>query len=201
MRGTTVIKVVVEENKKVSKTLLPHIDSLLKEHGICLKDISFIAATTGPAPLTTLRSTLATINGIAAASGIPLIPLSTLDLLSLEPAISSEQAALAILDAFSGEIHFKIVADHELAQGTSTLQHLAQVLAQLPYKVFIIKGEQAAVYKKQLEVLVDTINFEAQNDLSDEFLAQEAFKEFQTNNVVNQLFPVYLKPAVYISHK
>ncbi len=199
--GSRVIKSMMEENKKVSKTLLPHIDSLLKEHHLTLKDIQFIAATTGPAPLTTLRSTLATINGIAAASGIPLIGLSTLDILSEEPLLSEQQASLAILDAFCGEIHFKIYKDESVVQGTSTIENLATQLIQMPYNSFIIKGEMAEAYKKQLDALVPVkkLFLDSENDTSNDFLAKQALQAFENNHVVPQLFPLYLKPAVFSS--
>lgn len=199
MRGSTVIKSLAEENKKVSKTLLPHIDLLLKENHLLLKDISFIAATTGPAPLTTLRSTLATLNGIAAASGIPLVGLSVMDLLVEEPELSANEASIAILDAFCGEVHFKVYKGQQIAQGTSTIQNLANVLHHLPYELFVIKGEQAELYKKQLESFTREKIFSIgdQNDLSNDFLAQAALLSIENNRILPQLFPIYLKPAVF----
>jgi tRNA threonylcarbamoyl adenosine modification protein YeaZ len=200
IQGSDVIKEIIEENKKVSKTLLCHIDTLLKEHNLRLQDVSYIAATIGPAPLTTLRSTLATINGIAAASPVPLFSLSTFDVLGKEPVLQSDQATLVLLDAFCGEVHYLVfVKDAVILQGMAPLSLVAEQLVLVPIKKFIIKGEQAPTYKNQLESLLHSailLELDKENDVSSEFLAQSAYQASQEQHSVPQLFPLYLKPAV-----
>jgi tRNA threonylcarbamoyladenosine biosynthesis protein TsaB len=64
-----------------SRELIPLCAALLMEVEKSLSDISYIAINQGPAPFTTLRTVITTVNGIAYATNIPLIGIDGLALL------------------------------------------------------------------------------------------------------------------------
>src|SRR5687767_3976293 len=64
---------------QASSHSMPAIQELLKTNNLTLKDLSFIGASQGPGPFTTLRVVIATVNGISFSTGIPLIGVDGLD--------------------------------------------------------------------------------------------------------------------------
>ena len=51
---------------------------MLKQHALTFSGLAFIAAHQGPAPFTTLRVCLTTVNGFAFATQVPLIGVNGL---------------------------------------------------------------------------------------------------------------------------
>ncbi len=62
--------------------LIPEIDRLLKKAKLKLRDIDFIAFSTGPGSFTALRIGAATVKGIALATKIKIVGVPTLDVLA-----------------------------------------------------------------------------------------------------------------------
>src|SRR5581483_212122 len=67
-----------EQNKRISKYFLSFLQELLSAHNVLIEDLTFIAANQGPAPFTTLRVMLASINGLSFATNIPLVGVDCL---------------------------------------------------------------------------------------------------------------------------
>ncbi len=111
-KNGTLIEAAADESKKVSKHFLTMLDNLLQKHELSLSDLSFIAAHKGPAPLTTLRVSLATINGISFAKGIPLVGVDGLEAL-LDAHSQPNRITVAVLNAFCQEVYYGI--DNPLA--------------------------------------------------------------------------------------
>ncbi|MCL4361563.1 tRNA (adenosine(37)-N6)-threonylcarbamoyltransferase complex dimerization subunit type 1 TsaB [Candidatus Dependentiae bacterium] len=100
------------ENKLASKNLILIIDEILKENNLKLSDVKFICVNQGPAPFTSLRTSIATANGIAFATNIPLVGVNGLDALMNEYYGPKFDLNVAILNAFAGDVYFEIAPKH-----------------------------------------------------------------------------------------
>jgi len=108
---------IVKNEVKASSHLIPYIDTLLHENNVTIHDLSFIAIDQGPGAFTSLRVSIATVNGIAFAHKIPLIGVQGLDALCRETVQTSKQFAqdvlqdvliVCLLNAFNNDVYFSI---------------------------------------------------------------------------------------------
>ena len=85
-----------------SETLLPLIESTLREAGLNITDIEGIAFGTGPGSFTGLRVACGVAQGLAFARELPLIGVGTLEAMAL---ISGGERVVVALDARMGEVY------------------------------------------------------------------------------------------------
>lgn len=101
-------QVVVEHNERSrrrhAESLVPTIESLLKEQGLTPQDLGAVACGRGPGSFTGLRIGLSTAKGLAQALGLPLITVSTLDILAAAAFFPGGLLA-PLLDAKQGHIY------------------------------------------------------------------------------------------------
>lgn len=112
---TAVCSVAVVENDKIlceitldyiknhSLTLMPLIEQILQILNITIKDIDYISASVGPGSFTGLRVSAATVKALSHATGIPILPINTLDALAYN--VCSGVVA-SIIDARRSEVFF-----------------------------------------------------------------------------------------------
>ncbi|PKM77360.1 MAG: tRNA (adenosine(37)-N6)-threonylcarbamoyltransferase complex dimerization subunit type 1 TsaB [Firmicutes bacterium HGW-Firmicutes-15] len=72
----------INYKKTHSETLMPMVDQLLRDCERSLQDVTALAITIGPGSFTGLRIGLAAIKGLSLAAGIPVVGISTLDVLA-----------------------------------------------------------------------------------------------------------------------
>jgi len=87
-----------------SETLLPGVEKILVRAGLARKDVQAIAVGTGPGAFTGLRVGLATFKAWAAASGLPLIPVISMDAVAW-PLLKEGSPAVVLVDARKGEVY------------------------------------------------------------------------------------------------
>jgi len=87
-----------------SERLLPQIDAGLENSKLHIAEIDLIVIANGPGSFTGLRIGLATAKGLCFAHQIPLLPISTLELLATNIA-PSEKNILALIDAKMQEVY------------------------------------------------------------------------------------------------
>ncbi len=87
-----------------SETLLPAVERVLARAGLTRKDVQAIAVGTGPGAFTGLRVGLATFKAWAAASGLPLIPVISMDAVAW-PHLKEETPVVVLADARKGEVY------------------------------------------------------------------------------------------------
>jgi len=86
-----------------AETLLDRIGAALATGGHALADVGLIVYGRGPGTFTGLRIGLATAKGLALASGVPILGVSSLESLALS--CDGEGLALPLIDARRGELY------------------------------------------------------------------------------------------------
>lgn len=93
-----------------TRRLLPMIDALLNEAGVSLKELDAIAFGRGPGSFTGLRIGFGTLQGLAFAADLPVLPVSTLMAMAEDyyqtPGIDRQLPVLPALDARMNEVYW-----------------------------------------------------------------------------------------------
>ena len=90
--------------KQHSLILMPIIDELFNNTGMCINDIDAFVASKGPGSFTGLRIGLSTIKGLSQGTGKPFVTVSTLDSLAFNLAYTSG-IVCPILDALRDNVY------------------------------------------------------------------------------------------------
>ena len=112
-----------------SSRLLTVIKTMMAEAGIGFAQLAGLAVGLGPGSFTGLRIAMATVKGLATATGLPLYGVSSLDILAA--AIAGEGQVCAVLDARKREIY---AGRYRLSLGQSP-QRLRKIVAIKPEAV------------------------------------------------------------------
>ena len=92
---------------KSNEEIIGMIQHVLQQAGITAAELAHIAVTVGPGSFTGVRLGVSIVQGIAAGSEIPVIPISTLELLGYQMYCESNCARYIVgLDARKGEIYW-----------------------------------------------------------------------------------------------
>lgn len=94
----------INYKKTHSETLMPMIDELLKGCDRSLADVSALAVTIGPGSFTGLRIGLAAVKGLSLAADLPVIGVSTLDVLA-HNIVYSDTLVCPLLNARKQEVY------------------------------------------------------------------------------------------------
>ena len=99
---------ISEDKRHTSKLFIPFLDQLCARNNIKISDISFFAVNCGPGPFSTLRSVIASVNGLHLATNIPLIGIDGLDATFIESYDNTYQHTIVLLNAFNNEVYYLI---------------------------------------------------------------------------------------------
>lgn len=200
-KNGTLIEAAADESKKVSKNFLIMLGYLLSKHQLSLSDLSFIAAHQGPAPLTTLRLSLATLNGISFAQGIPLIGINGLEAI-LDEHSQPAMVTVALLNAFCNDLYYGVddpltSSSQRRRYGRASAEEFITRLAHEYTTPLSLVGNGVEVYKEligkhlgsQAEPLSTSI-------VSLETIAQKALAEWHQGKIQQELLPVYSNQAL-----
>jgi tRNA threonylcarbamoyladenosine biosynthesis protein TsaB len=89
--------------------LLPMIESLLTARALSVADLDAIAVTNGPGAFTSVRIGTAVCQGLAAASNLPVITASSLEVMAIDAIQQGAgERAMVALDARMEEVYFGI---------------------------------------------------------------------------------------------
>lgn len=98
---------VTSENKQhTSKFFLLLLEQLLSRNALNFADMAFCAVNCGPGPFSTIRSILASVNGLHCATGIPLISIDGLEARFIEFRDPTRTDILILVDAFNDESYY-----------------------------------------------------------------------------------------------
>jgi len=146
-----------------SDQLMALVERTFAETSLGLADLDGIAVSIGPGRFTGLRVGLATAKGLAAATGLPVFPVATLEALALTATDRGlDEAALVapMLDARRGEVYAALfdgarglhrVADDVAADPVAFATEAAGRAAGRPV---LFAGTGALLYRQQIESAV-----------------------------------------------
>lgn len=196
--GQQIIESTSVPNHASSATLVPHIDALLKRHAFSLANCSYITVNQGPGPFTTLRTILATVQGIADATNIPLIGIDGLKGLIESHRSAEHLYTIALLNAFNNEYYYAIASDKECFTGYGTpaiIQNLIQEI--VGDSTALVIGNGIPLIKKNPDFVINSnfITFDATKEhCSIDDIATLGYAAWNNNQAThNPLMPLYLK--------
>jgi tRNA threonylcarbamoyladenosine biosynthesis protein TsaB len=107
-----------EDKHNTSKLFIPILDELLTKNSAKISDFDFCAVNCGPGPFSTLRSIIASVNGLHFATNIPLIGIDGLEATFLEFYDNTYEHTVVLLNAFNNEVYYLIAhRDQILTKG------------------------------------------------------------------------------------
>jgi len=181
-----------------SADLVPILDELCKSHNIEVTDFSFIVVNQGPAPFTTLRVVIATVNGICSATSVPLIGIDGIvALLAEQP--ETGMPIVAVLDAFAGDVYFGIRdGKKQIQSGCKPFSIVLEELEQLYPDVQIrLVGNGVILHQESIKSVFGDralIREPIIEYCSLEQIARMGLQRFQeSQGLTEQVVPLYLK--------
>ena len=132
-----------------SERLLPQIDTGLKSSKIDISQIDLVVIANGPGSFTSIRIGLATAKGICMAHNIPLLPISTLELLA-NNVVSSNRNILTLIDAKMSEVYTALYSPELELLIPETNAKPAELLRMIKEPVIIV-GDAVKVFKKDID--------------------------------------------------
>jgi tRNA threonylcarbamoyladenosine biosynthesis protein TsaB len=152
---------VLSEGKTHSRHMLSMVHRILQEGDCHISGIKGLAVTRGPGTFTGLRIGLSTVKGLAAATGVPVVGVSSLAALAF-PFRLMERPVVAMIDARRGEVY------HAQFRGgsTATVAVVGEVTvcapeaaaARLPEDAILV-GSGAALYRDVFQSQCPQIRF------------------------------------------
>ncbi len=197
--GIRCIALVTETKYAASKNFVPLLDQLLVAQQLILHDLAFIAVNIGPGPFTTLRTVIATANGLSFATNIPLIGITTFDAMSYEYRSDEWNLNVYLLDAFGQKVYYAI--QHKETAETIGCANISLFLEQLKatYTLGLIRfiGNGAQKHQEAIrDIFLSAAQF-SEPSLEGKSLcclAQSALDQWhKTRSGVSEVAPVYFE--------
>lgn len=141
--------------KVLSSSIIPGIDQTLQKAGLTLSDMDGFAVGLGPGSFTSLRVGLATIKGLAFATGKPVVGISSLDVLARQGRQSKKDIdrIWAIADAKRNLVYAcGYVKDGDTIKSVTSylLLSIEELLAQVKGEVLFI-GDGVKLFRAVIE--------------------------------------------------
>lgn len=203
---------------RASSSLLPFLDSLLKKHTLSLTDLSFIAVDKGPGAFTSLRVTIATVNGIAFNNKIPLVGISGLDALTREALDSNSDIKnmnirniVTLLNAYNNEAYFLVskTDGKNILESTQGCQNIDILLDDIKLKFkdqqkILFCGQGSQLYKTNIKHMLSdqAIILDEPILAGAKTIGQMGYECWlKKENIENQITPLYIKTQYFAIRK
>jgi tRNA threonylcarbamoyl adenosine modification protein YeaZ len=170
-----IIDKIEDDKRYTSKLFIPHLQQLLSKNAISFAELSFCVVNCGPGPFSTLRSIIASVNGLHAATNIPLIGIDGLEATFLEFYDPAYENTVVLLNAFNNESYYLIAAHNTILRtGYKNTELLLQEIAE--------------------EFPINTPNIIDNKICSIEMIAQLGYEKYTHKEPSNKhLIPLHLK--------
>lgn len=184
----------------VCTDLMYNLCTLLEEQKITWNTINHIIINQGPAPFTTLRGLIATVNGISFAQKIPLIAVDGLEAFTTEIS-ASYSSFLILLNAFAGDFYYSFKHHSTALKGCGNFLKIKEIIDNHTLnEPLVITGNGLSLLQEQLEKEYGTkIMCDPTHDyVKLTTIASEGFKIIQQKPVTTfYVSPLYLKTLTY----
>lgn len=194
-----ILEMCVIKKINASADLIPSLDELFKTYNLKIDDLSFIAVNQGPAPFTTLRVVIASMNGISFATNIALIGIDGLEALLAEYYDPCCLPTVALLDAFANDVYYAI-QDSQMAvrKGCMPILFLLEEIAMhYPQQQIRFIGNGASLHKEAIHSVLKDQAIIPEPTVFTCSVAQIArmglHKWQEQQGLSKQLLPLYLK--------
>lgn len=183
----------------VSKNIVILIQELLSKNSLSLADLSFIAANQGPAPYTTLRVVLATVNGLRFSTGIPLVGLDGLELFAQEFADNCFAQTVILHNAFNKELYYALATNQGIIiKGYGSVNHVTELVKKhFPNGVIRFLGNGYKLHKELIDKSFGCTVYVPESmptHPSLAYLGAQAYHQWTNqSSQATQLLPLYLK--------
>lgn len=197
-----ICEITVNNKKTHSQTLMPMIDSALKQSDLEISDIDLIASANGPGSFTGLRIGVSAVKGLAHAKNIPVVGVSILEAMAYNLPFC-EYVISPIMDARRQQVYNAVYEwnNQELteikAPRALSVDELIEELTKLDKKVVFL-GDGVDVHKAYIEEkMADKAVFApvSAKEQRASGLAVVAKKLFDEGKAVScyELAPIYLR--------
>ncbi len=175
-KNYTMIDKVSEDKRHTSKLFISLLEQLLSKNKITFAELSFCAVNCGPGPFSTLRSIIASANGLHCATGIPLVSIDGLEATFLEFYDASCKSTVVLLNAFNNESYYLVAYEEEvMSTGYKNTELLMQDI------------------ERQLSA-GDSINLITDKQCSVEHIGRLGYEKFRSgHSSAGYLTPLHLK--------
>lgn len=181
--GTTIIWSDTESARRTGSMLIPRIDTVIRATGRSLRECAFIAASCGPAPFTTLRVVVATVNGLGYATGLPLVGVDRFS----AGLFDSERTTIMLYNAFGGDLYYAIRQGTTcIASGCDTALRVEEYLEPYRNSASFVGDGVALLYPNRVA--------EREGPTLTEY-AHQALCAWHEGKSQQELSPLYLKAA------
>lgn len=183
-----------------SKLIISSLSALLSKNNLSLHELSCIGVNQGPGPFTTLRVVIATVNGLAYATQIPLIGIDALQAIISEHK-QPQIATVALLNAFNNDVYYALCD----SQGTILEKNYGQIDAvleivksQLSNQPITFVGNGAPMFIEQIKQQFIHASFIEADTCSLAQIAQLTFEAWNKQaGITKSVNPLYLKQDHY----
>jgi len=197
-QGQKQIELYSDHKHTISKNLIVLLDKLLSAHDLTISDMKFIAVNQGPGPFTTLRTIIASVNGISFAIHIPLIGVNSLVALLKENTCADWPITIALFNAFNNDVYFGIACEQNIEIGYENIElFLTKLKKQFLGQPIRFIGSGVELYKKELhKILGSQAVIPEDNPLhasTGQIAKMALIKWHEQKDLSYQLQPIYLK--------
>lgn len=193
---TELLTIENSEDKYHSAFLIQEIANILKKNKLTMQDINAVGINIGPGSFTGIRACTTVGRVIAQQIEIPLVPVSSLEILA--KINSKEGETLTTLDARKGLAFYAIYENGKEIKKPQIIktEDLYNLISTKKYTVVA----DGTMYSKLIENGCEAINYEAENYPLNKYLAEITYEKLNTCSDIKNEYnwakvkPLYIQP-------
>jgi tRNA threonylcarbamoyladenosine biosynthesis protein TsaB len=199
--GSTLIDSLCDHKRNICKKITTHINTLLTAHCLTLSDVKTIIVNRGPAPFTSLRIVLSTVNGIAFASSIPLLGASALEVfLSAMQTTYCEYNICILLNAFNNDLYYAFSIHNKTVIGCKPSSEVLMIMNEYfstTDKPFLVAGNGVSLIQESLQAKQNELIINLTPYPTLPMIVNYALNTATPQSFSQEILPLYIKKVAY----